>query len=291
MRYMTTATGKHFYPMNPNQQDIDLEDIAHALSLICRANGHFRHFYSVAQHSIACAEEAIARGYAWEVILGCLLHDASEAYLSDVTRAVKKELLQYLAAEEALQNAIREHFIGRALTRDERKQVCEIDDLMLSAEFHQLMPEELNEDYKKLLTDVRCEVEKPQKVKERFMQMATLGIEDLYITVYHPTEKVLSVLRKLVSKMGFYIWQTPQILRIKKYEGYMDEAQALLQTGENKERLHYLIGELKAYYESVKWRKDFESDEAELIPKNLKRSVLSEDGIYNLLEEYKEVSE
>lgn len=399
MSYMTTATGKHFYPMNPHQQDIDLEDIAHALSLICRANGHFRHFYSVAQHSIACAEEAIARGYAWEVILGCLLHDASEAYLSDVTRAVKKELPQYLAAEEALQNAIWEHFIGRALTRDERKQVCEIDDLMLSAEFHQLMPEELNDDYKKLLTDVRCEVEKPQKVKERFMQMATLDItverlleddfwiidtlpaqipvedqqayhaltdayaesdkmaalhqkyaeifacisrlfrtemlcipeekwtgapsedairdavirhtergcvdlllpeedtllslqaENLYITVYHPTEEVLSALRQLVSKMGFYIWQTPQILRIKKYEGYMDEAQALLQTGENKERLHYLIGELKAYYESVKWRKDFESDESELIPKNLKRGVLSEDGIYNLLEEYKEVSE
>ena len=63
MSYITTVTGKHFYPLNPNQQDIDIEDIAHALSLICRANGHFRHFYSVAQHSIACAEEAIARGH------------------------------------------------------------------------------------------------------------------------------------------------------------------------------------------------------------------------------------
>ena len=40
-----------------------------------------KHFYSVAQHSIACAEEAKARGYSARVQLGCLLHDASEACL------------------------------------------------------------------------------------------------------------------------------------------------------------------------------------------------------------------
>lgn len=73
MSYITTVTGKHFYPLDPNRQDIDIEDIAHALSLICRANGHFRHFYSVAQHSIACDAEAVARGCSLEVILGCLL--------------------------------------------------------------------------------------------------------------------------------------------------------------------------------------------------------------------------
>ena len=61
--------------------------------------------------------------------------------------------------------------------------------------------------------------------------------------------------------------------------------------GENSDRLKYLISELEAYYESVKWRKDFENDEAGLLPKNLKRDVLSEDGINDLLDEYKEVSE
>ena len=85
MSYITTVTGKHFDPMDPGNQDFNIVDIAHALSLICRGNGHIRFFYSVAQHSIACAEEAVARGYSPEVILGCLLHDASEAYLSDVT--------------------------------------------------------------------------------------------------------------------------------------------------------------------------------------------------------------
>ena len=69
MSYITTVTGKHFDPMDPGNQDFNIVDIAHALSLICRGNGHIRFFYSVAQHSIACAEEAVARGYSPEVIL------------------------------------------------------------------------------------------------------------------------------------------------------------------------------------------------------------------------------
>lgn len=90
MSYITTYTGKHFDPIQPEPGLFDLTDISHALSLLCRGNGHMKHFYSVAQHSIACAEEAKARGYSARVQLGCLLHDASEAYLSDVTRPVKK---------------------------------------------------------------------------------------------------------------------------------------------------------------------------------------------------------
>ena len=71
----------------------------------------------------------------------------------------------------------------------------------------------------------------------------------------------------------------------------MDEATLLIRTDRNSDRLKYLISELEAYYESVKWRKDFENDEAGLLPKNLKRGVLSEDGINDLLDKYKEVSE
>lgn len=48
---------------------------------------------------------------------------------------------------------------------------------------------------------------------------------------------------------------------------------------------------LEAYYTSPAWRADFEADEAGLLPPDLKRGVLSEDGIYNLLEEYKRVEE
>ena len=93
MSYITTVSGIHFYPLDPNPKDIDIEDIAHALSLICRANGHFKYFYSVAQHCIACAVEAAERGHSLEVIFGCLL----EAYPSILTGG-RKAARSYLEA-------------------------------------------------------------------------------------------------------------------------------------------------------------------------------------------------
>lgn len=59
MSYITTFTGKHFDPTHPVPEKIDVKDIAHALSLICRANGHTRFFYSVAQHSLSRAAKKL----------------------------------------------------------------------------------------------------------------------------------------------------------------------------------------------------------------------------------------
>ena len=81
-----TFTNVVMYPLNPRKEDFRISDIAHALSLMTRANGHFLHFYSVAQHCLNCSYEAEARGYSRRMQLALLLHDASEAYLSDVTR-------------------------------------------------------------------------------------------------------------------------------------------------------------------------------------------------------------
>lgn len=61
-RYITTYTKIHFTPADPKIEEIYIQDIAHALSMMTRANGHFPEFYSVAQHCIACAGEAEARG-------------------------------------------------------------------------------------------------------------------------------------------------------------------------------------------------------------------------------------
>ena len=128
MSFITTYTKRYFDPLNVDESLLDIKDIAHALSLICRGNGHVQYFYSVAQHSLACAKEAKTRGYSKEVILGYLLHDGSEVYLSDVTRPIKKELTYYLEVEDVLQNVIWKHFIQRDLTKEETKLVFEIDD-------------------------------------------------------------------------------------------------------------------------------------------------------------------
>ena len=139
MSEIATYTKKMFDPVHPDIQKIDVVDIAHSLSLLCRANGHFPTFYSVGQHCLNCAQEAIARGYSRRVQLACLLHDASEAYLSDVTRPVKAELPRYLEIEEPLQKAIWDKYIQPALTEEEIKQVFLVDDEILYKEFATLM--------------------------------------------------------------------------------------------------------------------------------------------------------
>lgn len=52
---ITTYTGKHFDITNMDPETISIEDMAHALSLICRGNGHVKTFYSVGQHCLQCA--------------------------------------------------------------------------------------------------------------------------------------------------------------------------------------------------------------------------------------------
>ena len=102
MGCIKTYTGIMFDPLNPNADLINIADIAHALSMLCRANGHFKSFYSVGQHSINCMNEARTRNYSQRVQLACLLHDASEAYLSDITRPVKAELPRYREIEKLI---------------------------------------------------------------------------------------------------------------------------------------------------------------------------------------------
>ena len=139
MSKIMTHSHKMFDPLNPDPTQIDIADIAHALSMLCRANGHFKSFYSVGQHSVNCMEEAAARGYSRRVQLGCLLHDASEAYLSDVTRPVKEELPRYREIEEPLQETIWNHWLSQPLTEEERRQIFDIDDAILAHEFLHLM--------------------------------------------------------------------------------------------------------------------------------------------------------
>ena len=111
--HITTFSKVQMNPLCPKQEEIRIEDIAHAQSLMTRANGHFPEFYSVGQHSIACAREAIARNYSSRVVLACLLHDGSEAYLSDITRPVKGELSEYRRIEKNMQDAIYVRFLGQ----------------------------------------------------------------------------------------------------------------------------------------------------------------------------------
>ena len=164
-----TYTKKMFDPLHPNAELIDIEDIAHALSMLCRANGHFRSFYSVAQHSINCMKEAKARGCSERIQLACLLHDASEAYLSDVTRPVKAELPRYKEIETPLQEMIWNKWLSIPLTAEEIRLVFEIDDTMLLNEFMALMDTALAAETPVLLSNAQFVFNGFKETKEEYL--------------------------------------------------------------------------------------------------------------------------
>lgn len=137
--FILTYSKIKFFPLEPVKESVQIEDIAHSLSLMTRANGHCRHFYSVAQHSIHCYKEAESRRYSERVQLGCLLHDASESYISDLTRPVKCNLPEYCCIEGKLQSVIYDRFGLGDLSDEELKLIGGVDDTMLHYEFEELM--------------------------------------------------------------------------------------------------------------------------------------------------------
>ena len=140
---ITTHSGIHMNPLDPKPEDFRIEDIAHALPLICRGNGHVKTFFSVGQHCINCAREADALSLPDRMILACLLHDASECYMSDVPRPFKRNLPGYREAEDHLLTVLYTKFLGSNLTEEEYLQMKRIDNAMLWYDMHELLNEDI----------------------------------------------------------------------------------------------------------------------------------------------------
>lgn len=129
--WMQTFTGLRFYPLDPRPDDIDPRDIAHALSLLCRYGGHVDRFYSVAEHCVL-----MSGWVAPEHALAALLHDATEAYVVDVPRPLKRQLPDYQRIEARVWEAIARHF---DVPLDLPDQVHEADNRILLTERGVLM--------------------------------------------------------------------------------------------------------------------------------------------------------
>lgn len=130
---ISTYTGRWFWPLDPRAEEVDIRDIAHALSMQCRFTGHTRRFYSVAEHSVRVSRRVPAPDQLW-----ALLHDASEAYLIDLARPVKHqpEMAVYRNAEKRIMRVVCERF---ALSEAQPPSVTEADHRMLVTEAHALM--------------------------------------------------------------------------------------------------------------------------------------------------------
>lgn len=127
-----TASGIYMNVFEPTMEMICIEDIAHALAMQCRFGGHLPVFYSVAQHSLNCSFLIDDK----ELKLAALLHDASEAYLMDIPRPIKKRLANYKEIEHGLMLLIAEKF---GFEYPLHKEVKKADEIMLQLEWDVLM--------------------------------------------------------------------------------------------------------------------------------------------------------
>lgn len=126
--WVETFTGKHFFPLDPDPEAVDILDITHALACLNRFTGHTRQPLSIAQHSVLVASLLPP-----ELKLWGLLHDASEAYVNDVARPLKHHLAfrAYRKAETALMEVIAHKF---GLSWPEPPEVKAADNVVLKAE-------------------------------------------------------------------------------------------------------------------------------------------------------------
>ena len=169
--YITTYTGLHFRPTEPDSDLIRIQDIAHALSLICRGNGHVQTFWSVGEHCILCAKEAAAKGYSNRLVLAALLHDASECYMSDVPRPLKQNMKKYKEYENHLLDVIYTKFLGFTLNIDEEKLIKEIDNALLWYDLKYLLDEELEERQPKLHVEPDYTVRAFSEVEKEYLEI------------------------------------------------------------------------------------------------------------------------
>ena len=132
--WFQTFTGKAFYPLDPRPEDICIEDIAHALSMICRFGGHTRQFYSVAQHSVG-----VSRHVAPHLAKRGLMHDAPEAYLWDIISPLKGMFPQAAAMENDLMQVIADKYELPAMTPADHAAVKVVDIRMLLTEANEFM--------------------------------------------------------------------------------------------------------------------------------------------------------
>ena len=140
--WLGTYTGKKFWPLNPNPEDVCLEDIAHALSNLCRFNGHSKEFYSVAEHCLNVEALLEGSGFNETMRFHGLLHDAAEAYICDIPRPFKKVLLQYEYIEFDVMNAIYKHFgldYQKWVFSKEINEIKNADNYLLALEANTLM--------------------------------------------------------------------------------------------------------------------------------------------------------
>ena len=121
----------------------------------------------------------------------------------------------------------------------------------------------------------------------------TAVVRSRQLHIYRNGKKVLVLAGKSAPKVikEDSICELLQIERIKWMEQRFNNALATIKDGSavSLKAIKEEVAELSKYYGSELWKLDFAADEEGILPPDLKRGVLSEDGIWNLLSDYREI--
>lgn len=165
--------GSYFDFRDPCPDQFTLEDIAGALSKICRFGGHCERFYSVAEHSVHCLYQAYADQRPMASCFAVLMHDAAEAFCGDMVKPLKVMIPEYTAVERLVEQTIEAKFgIDFGAHRD---TIREIDHAMLIAERRAMFSRDDvlwtgEKEVRRLSIEFQCWT--PEEAERRFLEAA-----------------------------------------------------------------------------------------------------------------------
>jgi len=168
-------SGHYFDLANPLSNAFEFSDIVAALALICRFGAQSRRFYSVAEHLLICDAIAEAMGLSIEERRAVFMHDATEAFVGDMVKPLKRMLPEYSAIESRVEEAIAERF-GIDFERH-REAIHDIDRRTLIAERRQLFSREgIVEDHEPVGQDADVTLEglTPRQARTAFLARARM---------------------------------------------------------------------------------------------------------------------
>jgi len=168
-----TNSGRAIDLGNLHPDDIDIDEIANALSNSCRYNGQTSRFYSVAEHSVLLCEYALDNGYSEGVQAVLLMHDASEAFCGDIVYHLKAKLPEFIALENKILKVIFDRY---GLDDHHNDLIKKLDRAICIDEMYQLMggidPQLFIQNPNIRPLNVLCEGLTPDEAKAKFLYHA-----------------------------------------------------------------------------------------------------------------------
>lgn len=177
--YLQTSSGKKINFDDIRQEDFNLDDIIYSLALLCRYNGHTKHFYSVLAHEINCYYIGMYLGYTKEELLYCIIHDSTESYIGDIATPIKERFPGIKDFENEIYSYILNALGLKFPSEEILKKVKLVDKIALHKEWKELMDEDFKSEYTLYeVESFRTDEEPVEETRNRYRKLINSVINE-----------------------------------------------------------------------------------------------------------------